>query len=233
MIDWHSHILPKMDDGSRSVDESLSMLDVMRAQGVSSVVATPHFYANDESVDSFLHRRELSFELLSKSLSPSHPRIYCGAEVAYYPGIAKMKGLSSLAIGNTDILLLEMPFNKWTKYTVKELYELAGTSGLRIVLAHIERYITFQNSSTFAELCANGLYMQVNASFFKGIGNRMKAYGLLNSGLIHFIGSDCHNLTSRPPNLDEAYKSIKKKFGNEYVSQMNEFGKLLLGHNYI
>ena len=64
MIDWHSHILPEMDDGSKDVSESLLMLDSLRDQGIESVVATPHFYANDEPVETFLERQKASFDLL-------------------------------------------------------------------------------------------------------------------------------------------------------------------------
>ena len=73
MIDFHTHILPRMDDGSRSVEESLEMLDSMRQQGVKTVFATPHFYANDESVDSFLERREASLKAMRRWMKRRTP----------------------------------------------------------------------------------------------------------------------------------------------------------------
>lgn len=230
MIDWHSHILPSMDDGSRSVKESVSMLDIMSKQGVSSVVATPHFYANEESVESFLTRRTAAYEMLLPSVSPNHPRIFCGAEVKYYPGIAKLENIRSLTVENTRVLLLEMPMTRWTEYTLKELIELAGTRGLTVVLAHIERYLPMQGADVFKRLCDNGLLLQVNASFFERFFSRRKAFSLLDSGFLHFLGSDTHNLTDRAPNLGSAYELIKKKFGNDFVLQMNEFGYRVLGH---
>ena len=230
MIDWHSHILPGVDDGSRNVDESLSMLNIMSGQGVSSVVATPHFYADEESIDSFLARRKKAYETLSPHLNNDIPRIFCGAEVRYYPGIAKLKDIKSLAIEDTRILLLEMPMSHWTEYTIKELIELAGTRGLSIVLAHIDRYLPIQRIDVFERLCENGLLMQVNASFFKSFFNRRKAFSLLDSGIIHFLGSDTHNLTDRSPNLGSAYELIEKKFGKNFVLQMDEFGYRQLGH---
>ncbi len=230
MIDWHSHILPGMDDGSRSVEESLAMLEMMSEQGVSCVVATPHFYANAETYDHFLSRRRSSFEALSGHLTKTHPRVLCGAEVRYYPGIAKFNDLASLAIEGTRILLLEMPMMHWTEYTVNELIELSVTRGLTVVLAHIERYLPMQSIQIFNRLRENGILMQVNASYFKRISSRRKALSLLDAGLIHFLGSDTHNLTDRNPNLGSAYKIIEKKFGNYYVVQMNEFGNRHLGH---
>ena len=122
------------------------------------------------------------------------------------------------------MLLLEMSMTHWTDFTVHELTELAGTRGLTIVMAHIERYLGYVDLKTIRQLCESGLYMQVNASFFERFLSRGKACRLLDSGLIHFIGSDCHNLTSRPPRIAAAYEVIGKRFGEDFVSQMVEFG---------
>ena len=85
MIDWHSHILPCLDDGSGSFDESLRMLDTLSDQGVARVIATPRFYANKESLDIFLERREASFSLLAQGRHEACPRVLCGAEVWLLP----------------------------------------------------------------------------------------------------------------------------------------------------
>jgi protein-tyrosine phosphatase len=213
MIDWHSHLLPEMDDGSRSVEESISMLDSLKAQGVSCVIATPHFLANEESVEDFLKRRDRSYKLLAQNMQSDHPRVLCGAEVKYYPGISKMKDLDRLAIEGTRILLLEMPMKRWTEYTFKELTALSATRRLTVVMAHIERYLAFHGTDMIERLCDNGLLMQVNASFFERFGSRRKALKLLQSGMIHFIGSDCHNLTTRAPRLEPAFELIGRKAG--------------------
>ena len=224
MIDWHSHVLPAMDDGSQDVEESVSMLKALKAQGVDTVIATPHFYANDESVDSFLERRAKSFELLESKLEEGDPKILLGAEVRYYVGIGRMAELERLTIGSTKLVLIEMPMTRWTEYTVKELVELAGTSRLTIVLAHIERYLKFQKSDVWRRLAASGILMQVNASAFEGTFRRGKAIKLLRSGMLRFIGSDCHNMTSRPPNISVAYEAIGKKCGEHAVSRLDEYG---------
>lgn len=229
MIDWHSHVLPEMDDGSKNVGESLSMLNLLREQGVTHVIATPHFYANHESVEEFLDRRDASYELLMQNKDSDTPCVICGAEVRYYPGILKMKELPRLAIGNTKLLLLEMPMTRWTELTVKELIDLSRMSGLVIVMAHVERYLSLQSRDTIERLRESGILMQVNASFFEGLLQKRKALKLLGNGMIQFIGSDCHNLNSRPPRIGFAYNLIEKKFGEEYVFQMNGFGYRSLG----
>lgn len=229
MIDWHSHILPKMDDGSRSVEESLEILHEQKRQGADVVLATPHFYANEESVDEFLERRERCFDVLSRAMDSDCPRVLCGAEVRYYPGIGSMEGLDRLAIEGTDVLLLEMPMTKWTEYTIKELVELASTKGLTVVMAHIERYMEMQGEGNFRRLLESGMLMQVNATFFEGFFSKHKAMKLLDYGKIHLIGSDAHNMRGRAPKLNSAFELIEKKFGQEYLTQMDEFGKELLG----
>ena len=231
MIDWHSHILPNMDDGSHSVAESISLLNLERSQGVSVVVATPHFYANDESVDSFLSRRTVAMNKLKADTTDGLPQIILGAEVKYYHGVSRMEGLSSLRIEGTKLLLLEMPLSKWTEFMIRELFELSAKSGIQVVLAHVERYWKLQDHSTWARLSECGIMFQANASFFASFSSRRRAISLLKDGKIHIIGSDCHNLTSRPPNLAKAFDIIRKKLGNEYVTQMNEYGDFLLKTN--
>lgn len=231
MIDWHSHVLPAMDDGSRNLEESLGMLKLLREQGVRRVIATPHFYANDEDVNRFLERRTEAFCRLEPALTDEHPQVLCGAEVRYYPGIGRMADLDKLVIGSTKLLLLEMPFSKWTDYTMKELTELASYGRLTIILAHIDRYLKFQNSATWNKLLECGFLMQVNASFVYEFATKGKARKMLSEGKIHFIGSDCHNLTSRPPRIGEAYSQIQKKFGDDFVANMTGYGHYKLKHN--
>lgn len=228
MIDWHSHILPKMDDGSESVEESLKLINELDRQGISKIIATPHFYANDESVDSFLERRQASFELLKPNLPDTAPQIILGAEVKYYHGISKMAGLKELRAQGSEILLLEMPFAKWTEYMMREITEISLMGDVKLTLAHIERYLAMQSREVIERILTEEFFVQVNASFFANLASRHKAVAMLRQGKIHFVGSDCHNLTSRPPRLDKAYAVIEKKFGSDFVNQMSEYGYSML-----
>lgn len=228
MIDWHSHILPGMDDGSRDVAESISLINMQVSQGVSTVIATPHFYANDETVDSFLDRRKRAVELLKAELPEGSPEIRLGAEVRYYQGISRMAGLKAMRIKDSKLLLLEMPMTGWTEYMVRELTELSGISSIRIVLAHMERYLNLQKQAVWDRIYDSGILMQVNASFFTTLSSKRKAISLLKKGRIHFVGSDCHNMTSRSPKIGKAFEVIQKKLGDDYIGQMNEYGYSML-----
>ena len=231
MIDWHSHVLPGVDDGSKNVEESLRLLSALYAQGVDTVVATPHYDADQESVTSFLQRRGESYRNLLSKIDLNYPKVLLGAEVRYYPGISRLEELSKLTIGESKLLLLEMPQSKWTEYTLRELEGISRRGDLILILAHIERYLPYQTKATWLRLYENGISMQVNASFFQGFFQKAKALRLLRDGKIHFLGSDCHNMKRRPPMLDKAYQYISKKLGNHFIQQMNEYGKSLLFRN--
>lgn len=228
MIDWHCHILPGMDDGSRDTDESLALMQMLGGQGVDTVIATPHFYANDESVADFVSRRQEAYETLCPFLSESLPNLLLGAEVRYYPGIGKLSELNQLCIGNSRLLLLEMPMEKWTEYTVRELVEMANARRLRLILAHIERYLLLQNSENWNRLYSVGIMMQVNASYFVDFSTRRKAFSLFKNGGIQLIGSDSHGLKHRPPRLGKAYDLLRRRFGDEFVTQFTEYGESAL-----
>lgn len=223
MTDWHSHILPAMDDGSKSVDESVQLLSLLHEQGVGQVVATPHFYANDESVDRFLKRRKKSYEELLGKVTQVLPHIYLGAEVKYYQGISHMADLEKLCVEGTNILLLEMPFCKWSVSVINELFELANMARVKIMLAHIERYFSMQSKTVWRNLYEGGVLMQVNASAVLGFGTKRKIIKFLKTGGVLFVGSDCHNLTSRSPRLGQALSIFEKKLGGNYCFQMKKY----------
>lgn len=206
------------------------MMRALADQNVDTIIATPHFYASLESKDSFLERRNNSYSDLTSAINNEPlPSIILGSEIRYYRGISRMDSLSDLSIGQTGLLLIEMPSEKWTEYTISELLELSCEGDISIILAHVERYFPLQSKHTIDKLYSQGILAQVNASSFLHLGRR-KALSALRDGKIHFIGSDCHNMTSRPPLIGDAFSVIEKKFGAHFISQMNEFGHYKLIH---
>lgn len=220
MVDFHSHILPALDDGSRDTEESLLLLGMLSDQGIRTVCATPHFNANRTTVDEFLSLRSASYERLSSSLTDDMPKIKLGAEVAYYEGISRLEGLSKLCIESTNILLLELPFCRWSEYMINEVIQLSCRGDFRLALAHIERYTAFNGTRVIERFLDSDIIMQVNASFFTELKTRRKAIKMLKNGYIHLIGSDCHSVTARPPFIGNALNLIEKKLGSEYIGDM-------------
>ena len=225
MLDFHSHILPEIDDGAQSVDESIAMLRMLKEQGVSTVALTSHYIAMDESPAEFLENRKTAFDKLSAEIKKSgedFPELLLGAEVYYYPGISKMEELGSLTLQNTNLLLLEMPMAPWGDYALREVEELINTSSLTVVFAHIERYFKCLKKGTLERLLDMGALIQVNASFFFSHRTKRKALKMFKEGYIHFIGSDCHNTQYRPPRINEAIDVLKDKFSTESIEEFFE-----------
>ena len=146
IVDLHSHVLPGIDDGSKSVEQSLEILAASRAQGIQVMAATSHFYPSENSPERYLERREHSLQKLLGALEPDMPVLLPGAEVYYFEGISTAKGIDALKITGTPLLLLEMPFGPWTDRMVGEIYALADQPGITVLLAHIERYIHLGSS---------------------------------------------------------------------------------------
>lgn len=222
MIDIHTHILPGMDDGSQTVSESISLLREERRQGVDTVFLTPHFYAEENDPVSFLKRRYRAWRKLEAYLYPALPEVRLGAEVQYFEGICSVEEIKHLRVVGTDFLLLEMPFFTWSDRMTADVMELGERYGVRVVLAHIERYLPKQRPEVWQMLRANGVLMQANVSFFAGKKTKRQAFSMLERKNIHFLGSDCHNMRVRRPNWDtlppqaatfythsDAYRAIK------------------------
>lgn len=213
MIDFHTHILPNMDDGSDSVDTSTKILNMLRNDGVKLVCLTSHFYPRNESIDDFLSRRQESFNKLNyKGLD-----LRLGAEVHYYRGISASEDIEKLCIEGTNILLLELSFSSpINDNVIKDIINLKNR-GFKVILAHIERYNI--NESTLIQLHNNGILLQCNSESFEGYFNSRNTLKWLEKGLIDVIGSDTHDLKDRKPNYGKAMDLIYNKLGEDFYKK--------------
>lgn len=220
MTDLHTHILPRMDDGARDADESVIMLRQEQAQGVDTVVLTPHFYRDRETPDQFLQRRAKAFEELTLRLrelpieeQQKLPRLVLGAEVAWNHALLDCEQIKELCIGQTRNLLLEMPFTPWSDHTISLIYDLMGRVGITPVIAHLERYLKNQRPGRIREILEMGIPIQISADILRYPLTRGKAMKLLRREQAHLLASDCHNAIDRTPNLKEAVDIVGKKLG--------------------
>ncbi len=229
MVDVHCHILPGVDDGSRSVAMSLEMLSRAAAQGVGAIVFTPHFYADMDSPETFLARRNEAFATLTNAVL-EHPIQDCpyfalGSEVHYFRGISRSDAPEKLCFGNSDYVLIEMPFRSWQPQMISEIEEISKVLGLRVIIAHIERYLD-QDKKLVRRLIDNpDLIIQSNAEFFIEKATTKLALKMLKAGQIDLLGSDCHNLDSRRPNLSDAFDIIENKLGPRYTDRLIRNGR--------
>lgn len=229
MIDLHSHILPGIDDGSKSTKMSIEMLRRSARQGVTVMAATPHFYPMHNTPERFLQQRQEAIDRLGP-LPEGVPQVIFGAEVAYFDGISRSQELIDLQLGNTGLLLVEMPFCSWTGRMIEELREIESSLGLTPVLAHIDRYQGKHQYPRYSDLLEEyGVLLQCNSEGFRGFFSRRRMLKLLSQEKIHFLGSDCHNLDTRPPNMRPAAKVIGQKLGKQAMDDLTQRSKTLLG----
>lgn len=226
IVDFHSHILPGIDDGSASVSESIAMLQMEMEQGIHQVVATPHFYPRHDSPERFLARRKEAESLLQEAMAEcgNLPQIVCGAEVYYFPGISNCEALPELTIGNRPYILVEMPHGTWTKRMYTELEEIQARWGITPIVAHVDRYFSMLSTHGIPEhLEELPVLVQANASFFLHASSRGRAMRMLKRKQIHLLGSDCHNLTTRLPNLNQALEMIQKHLPEDALEWVEEY----------
>lgn len=231
LVDFHSHILPGMDDGSASVEESIAMLQMEAAQGISHVVATPHFYPRYDSPEHFLEKRDRAEAILRKALEekPELPQITVGAEVYYFPGMSESDFLPGLTIGAKDCILIEMPHGVWSEQMYRELAAIWEKRGILPIIAHIDRYIApFHTHRIPQRLAQLPVYVQANADFFLERSTAGMAMRMLKTDQIQLIGSDCHNLGSRKPNMGEAVQRIERKLGSQVLEAVRGYERRLL-----
>ncbi len=218
MVDFHSHILPDMDDGADSVATSLTMLRQSCLQGVDLIVSTSHFYANEEYPQSFLKRRMQAYQTLQEAMllqAEAFPVVVLGAEILYFPGISEAEELSSLAIGSSRSILIEPPMARWSDSMLDDIVQMGNNLNCVPVIAHVDRFMNYlRDDSLIFRVLERDMLVQVNSDYFLNPATTRAAMKNLKQGRIHLIGSDCHDLYSRAPNLGAA-RNLARAHGLE------------------
>lgn len=226
LTDFHSHILPEMDDGASDVEESLKLLSMLKASGVERVVLTSHFYRHDEDISSFLVRRENSYKQLLEAVKdiPDCPELKLGAEVYFYPSLSSDPDFEKLCIEGTDYILLELPFEHFYDSFFSDFAKFMNRCRCRIILAHIERYIRFGNTQKEIDrlLSMGNITCQMNCTSLAGAGffKRRQLLDMISADTVKLLGTDAHNTQNRPPMFGEAAKIIIKKCGKQALDKI-------------
>lgn len=232
MIDIHSHILPGLDDGPQSIGESLDMARMAVQEGISVLIATPHHrkgvFVNEapdirEAVDRF------NENLVEHGIPLD---ISYGQEIHHYPRIIDdFYNRKLLTLDGSPYALIEFPSSQIPKTVEETLHELAL---LRItpIIAHPERNKEIaERPDKLTELVAKGALSQVTSHSITGrFGTQIQslAMKLCSMHLVHFIASDAHNVTDRPFHLQQAYETIRKTLGPEYVEYFQKNAQSIL-----
>ncbi|MBQ9714446.1 MAG: hypothetical protein IJV83_03905 [Clostridia bacterium] len=234
MIDFHTHILPHLDDGAKDTATSLYMFQQELSQGVKTVLCTPHYYGK-RSPERFLTQRNNAYAHLKERI-PQGIDIRLGAEV-HFTGInlPNHEEFGKLTIEGTKIILIELPFlGKWSRGLLPALADVIYETGCVPVIAHVERYCEVRKRpNLISELSDMGCFLQVNARAFIEKRDRKFAMALLEHGFVHCIGSDAHDTVIRSVDLLEAKKAVEKAgYAAEWERAQEIMEKLLAGEDF-
>jgi protein-tyrosine phosphatase len=213
MIDIHSHILPGLDDGSPDIETSIEMAKMAVAQGITHMIATPHYIEDDHELEKqdVLHKvSQLNKELQDRAIDLE---ILPGEEVFITPNLVKLYEQGKLITlgGKSKYLLVELPLIGIPTYCKDVIYSLA-LKGLKVILAHPERNRDIAlNPDKLRDFLRQKALVQVNTlSLCGGFGRRVQksAQSIVNSGMAHFIATDCHTVRTRAPIIKNTRKIV-------------------------
>ena len=234
MIDFHTHILHHIDDGSHNVVESIKMLRMSYEQGIDTVVLTPHFHLGEHQIGPWLKERQLRFEQICQYLTEDDkrhiPRMIFGAEVEFMPDMNEWDYLDELKIQGTNYIMTEMPFMPWTGANMKVIDDIALNTHLTPIIPHIDRYMhTFTPEKYlrhFFEMPE--VIVQMNAIYINGVHNEPFFKPLIESGKVQILGSDCHSPEWRQPDLGMAIDRLREVCSDEIIERIDAFGREML-----
>lgn len=229
MIDLHSHCIAGLDDGAKTVDESLKMLEDSFRQGVTICAATPHCSIHRaEDIDKFLRRRRAGSEEVKNAMrrgNAEYPQLIFGAEIYLDNDISVFPELEKLCIGDTPYILLEFPMEGLNVRSAEWLYSMT-LKGMKPIIAHVDRYP--YRKDLMRELNGVELIYQINATRFLSMTGRKTVREILHNTDKCIVSSDMHNTASRSCKMKAAYEKALKKFPED-AENLFEFnaGKLL------
>lgn len=227
MTDIHSHILFNLDDGSKSIDESIELLKKMESVGFNNVILTPHYIKNTDYKSNNVQKLE-KLEMLKNAVKKNNINIniYLGNEIFIDDEIIELvKDNKIYSLNNSKYLLIEIPFHNQILNLEDILYEIKY-NGYIPIIAHPERYTYFQkNYKLVQKLKDDGILFQSNYSSILGdYGSSSKKLikKLLKDGYVDYLGTDIHhiNKTFTLDNFEKIIKKIKKITGEDYFKQI-------------
>ncbi|MDO4345512.1 MAG: capsular biosynthesis protein [Eubacteriales bacterium] len=223
MVDIHCHILPEVDDGARSMEEALKLLRTEYAQGVRCVILTPHYRGG--LFETPRGKIQRVFEKLTNRAQAEDLKIELLLGCEFHREMDMWEKLSENAayrMAGTSYVLLEFAGQdsiECIKYYVTELV----IRGFRPVIAHAERYPALREIRHVRFLVDSGAHIQINAGSLAGMegwSSRRFCTKLLQEDLVHFVGSDAHNMEKRKPYFDKCAALLEKKAGAQQARRL-------------
>lgn len=218
MIDMHTHILPGIDDGAASLEEAILLTECLSRQKVTLAVCTPHFYPMEVTMEEFVANRTKALE----SIDHSNIQLVVGSETYLHEFLFHYNDLRPLCIGHSNFLLVEFPFMKvWKEEYGLEIKKISEYYNINPIIAHIDRYKPLLNNKRLLKRLKDmGCLLQMNTGCIISKKTRRKALRLIEEKYVDLLGTDCHNISYRPPIFEEACKIIQNKTGADTINRL-------------
>ena len=224
-IDIHCHMLPAVDDGSASMEESFRMAKYAAMEGISEIILTPHQKADRRCVtyDGTIRRMKLLQERIDALRIPV--RFYPGAELFYRHGAEKLLEEGRIhTLADSHYVLVEFFPGEEYAY-IRDALVRISSYGYLPVLAHVERYASVMSESGRAQQLKQntGCFFQVNAASLSGeagYAGKTASRRLIRQGLADFVATDSHNDAGRAPHLAHCARWLEKKIGREGTEKL-------------
>ncbi|WP_279122500.1 tyrosine-protein phosphatase [Holdemania filiformis] len=219
MIDIHNHLIPGVDDGSQSLEESLSLLKQAERDGITELITTPHFMKNGEFRMKAPELVQRFNELKQAYTGPI--KLHLGNELYIHPDLSELleKG-EVLTLAESETILVEFPFQNYKDEYDEILYELSLK--YRIIIAHPERYSYVQEDPNFCLRWLNeGYLLQANQNSLFKKQTKKVLIPMIEHGFVSFVASDAHN-EHRPCVLSEAREFLAEEFGEQFAVQLTK-----------
>ena len=224
-LDIHSHVIYGVDDGSKSLEMSLKMLEKSYEEGVRKMVATPHNYPGKDPKLAQIRERYGELREKTRERFPDFT-LLLGNEILYRKAIVSdIREGRALTIGGSEYVLVEFLPREELRNIYDGLWDLVR-AGYRPIVAHIERTRLPEDPRTVRELGEMGCELQVNTEIITGgLFNRMtgKILDLIGDGRIRYLGTDCHNLTDRAPRYRDAFRKLERKNLQFAIAKSEDF----------
>lgn len=223
-IDIHAHIIPGIDDGSKSNKESVEMLKQAHDAGVNTIIATPHYSKGfcDYKIEEIYRYCKALEKHARKHIHPEFC-IFPGQEIYYNEHSLEMiQGGEVISLAGSNYILLEFAPEITYSALFQALREIAMTSYYP-VLAHMERYDCLREKGRVEELLHLGVMLQMNYSHIGGKwydSNTKWCRQMLKAGFVDVLSTDMHNSTDRGPRMEEALAWMKKHLDEQYIEQI-------------
>jgi protein-tyrosine phosphatase len=222
MIDIHHHCLPGVDDGPRDWEESLELVRMAAAEGIETIVATPHVLRGRWNTTSTDTLRGLVDTLRSKI--GDRPEVMLGSECFFNHDVAgALRAGTVIPLAGSSYVLIEFASHSIPPLVDQALYQLQ-LDGWTPVIAHPERNAVFQSRpELLMSLIRHGAKTQVTASSFTGaFGSKAEkaARNWLRQEMIHFVATDAHNIKRRPPALMAGVRVITEIAGERVMRSL-------------